>query len=90
MSHEPEVVEKKQFTNEFVGYRIVCCGEQCCHAGCREADHVCCTPQAHTCEDSWHTVSIHREDHEAYIEARKIEVAARHEKIVAWKEKHGI
>lgn len=90
MSHDVQVIEKKQITNEFVAYRLVCCGEQCCHGGCRDADHTCCTADAHTCEDSWHTVSIHRDDHESYLEERKAEVAARHDKMSAWREKHGI
>lgn len=96
MIHAPEVVEERQITNEIVGYRIVCCGEKCCLrvngqgfrntvGQCRPNEHICCQPDAHTCEDSWHTVSVHREDHASYIEGRKTEVAAQHEKMVQWR-----
>lgn len=81
MSHEAKIVEKRQISNEFVAYRIVCC-EQACGQDCM--------PHAHVCEDSWHTVSIHRDDHEGYLEERKAEVVARHEKMSAWREKHGL
>lgn len=81
MSCKPEIVEKRQLTNEYVAYRIVCCGEHC------HPDH--CAPNAHVCEESWHTVSIHRDDHDSYMQEKLAEVAARHTKMKAWREKHG-
>ena len=89
MSCDPKIIETRQFTNEIVGYRVVCCEEDCClKAPCRDGDHDCCTPEAHTCESSWHTVSIHREDHDAYMQERLAEVAKRHEKMKAWRAKN--
>jgi len=86
LNHNPKIVEPKQITNELVAYRVVCCGETCCLRGeCREVQHVCCTPEAHTCEESWHTVSVHREDHEGYMAERMKEVADRHEKMIQWR-----
>jgi len=80
MSHEPQIVEAKQVTNEQVSYRIVCCGESCSQETCRR--------DAHSCEDSWATLSIHDDDHESKLKAYKQEVAARHETMTAWRHKN--
>lgn len=79
--HSPEKIEERQINNAEVSYRIVCCGEKCSPETCQ--------PHAHKCEDSWHTMQIADDDHEAQLELRKSEVAARHEKMKLWREKHG-
>lgn len=91
MEHSARAIEKRQISNEQVAYRIVCCGEKCCtfeEQGCREvAGHICCKPSAHTCEDSWHTMSIHIEDHDSELQPIIEAVAARHQKMKAWRAK---
>lgn len=79
MSCNPEVVGKKQVNNEQVAYNIVCCEEKC--------SPETCTRDSHSCEDSWHAMSIHIEDHEPLLAVIKAEVAARHEKMKTWRAK---
>lgn len=76
MDHTPVVIEVKQVNNEYVGYRIVCCGLAC---DVNQPDAKC-TPSHHVCEDSWHTAHITGvDDHEAWVADRLAEVAARHQ-----------
>lgn len=44
----------------------------------------CCEDEL---SDSWHTMSVHIDDHSASLEERKQEIAARHERKHAWREK---
>lgn len=79
MEHKPKVVETKQISNEFVSYRIVCCDEACS----RER----CTPQAHQCEESVHTISINADNHDALLQEQMDIIATRHEKMHNWRSK---
>lgn len=82
LTHEPKVVAARQVSNEQVSYRIVCCEEKC------EIRADKCQPAHHVCEDSWHTMSIHSDDHEWQLAAAKAKVAARHAKMTEWRGKH--
>lgn len=79
--HTPEIIETKQVSNEQVSYRIVCCGEKCSEK---------CKPAEHVCEDSWVTLSVKNDNHEAQLEIEKGKIAERHAKMAAWKEKNGV
>jgi hypothetical protein len=77
MTHTPKIVEAKQISNSYTAYRIVCCGEAC--------DPSRCTASAHTCEETWHTISVSAPDHAGQLAAIKADVAARHELMLEWR-----
>ena len=74
--HKPEIVERKQVSNELVSYRIVCCGEKCGKQ---------CTNAAHICHDTWHTIHVKVPDHAGILEKEKIIIAGNHEAMLAWR-----
>lgn len=84
MSHEPKVVAAKQLSNGLVAYRVVCCGAVC-DVGERGTR---CSPAAHVCEDTWHTMAVEGVDHEARLKIIFSQVARRHEAMVSWRGKY--